>query len=171
MVGNRVPCSSCTQGMAFSDHYAFPVDKHTLLAFQPQLPPSHAICVGSALQFLHLWAGATRDSMGEMPVYHFITCGEITSKKERIRTVIDCFTVSVDWIAFSALMDSTNSGLKIFEKNNACTGCLRIFLSFFRWHSRLTSTQHCIASSVISNTEMNQNIPGDFFPWEVTWDY
>lgn len=65
--------------------------------------------------------------MGEMPVYHFNTCGEITAKKERIRTVIDCFTVSVDWIVFSAPMDSTNSGLKIFEKNNACTGCLRIF--------------------------------------------
>lgn len=33
----------------------FLLDKHTLQAFQPQLPPSHAICVGSALLFLHLW--------------------------------------------------------------------------------------------------------------------
>lgn len=65
--------------------------------------------------------------MGEMPVYHFITFGGITAKKERIPTVIDCFTVSVDWIVFSAPMDSTNSGLKIFEKNNACIGCMHIF--------------------------------------------
>lgn len=62
---------------------------------------------------------------------YFIASGESQQRKKRIgmAVVYRAFTVSVDWIVILASIVSTNSGLKIFEKNSACSRYTHFFLN------------------------------------------